>query len=41
MKTVKDASKGQSSLPDTSRADYREETIGLPDQIYKAKALWV
>ena len=41
MKTVKDADKGQSSLPDTSKGDHREETMGLPDQIYKAEALWV
>ena len=40
MKTVKDADKGQSSLPDTSKADHREETMGLPDQICKAEALW-
>ena len=40
MKTVKDADKGQSSLPDTSKADHREESISLPDQICKAKALW-
>ena len=36
MKTVKDADKGQSSLPDTSKADHREETTSLPDQICKA-----
>ena len=35
MKTIKDASKGQSSLPDTSKADHREETMSLPDQICK------
>ena len=40
MKTVKDADKGQSSLPDTSKADHREETMSLPDQICKAEALW-
>ena len=40
MKTVKDADKGQSSLPDTSKADHREETMSLPDQICKADALW-
>ena len=40
MKTVKDAEKGQSSLPDTSKAGYREETMILPDQICKAEALW-
>ena len=40
MKTVKDADKGQSSLPDTSKAGHREETMGLPDQICKAEALW-
>ena len=40
MKTVKDADKGQSSLPDTSKADHREETMSLPDQISKAEALW-
>ena len=39
MKTVKDADKGQSSLPDTSKADHREETMSLPDQIC-AEALW-
>ena len=27
MKTVKDADKGQSSLPDTSKADHRKETM--------------
>ena len=41
MKTVKDAVKGQSSLPDTRKADHREETMSLPDQICKAEALWV
>ena len=40
MKIVKDADKGQSSLPDTSKADHREETMSLPDQICKAEALW-
>ena len=40
MKTVKDADKGQSSLPDTSKADHREETMSLQDQICKAEALW-
>ena len=40
MKTVKDADKGQSLLPDTSKADHREETMSLPDQICKAEALW-
>ena len=40
MKTVKDADKGQSSLPDTSKADHREETMSLPDQICKAEVLW-
>ena len=40
MKTVKDADKAQSSLPDTSKADHREETMSLPDQICKAEALW-
>ena len=40
MKTVKDADKGQSSLPNTSKADHREETMSLPDQICKAEALW-
>ena len=40
MKTVKDADKGQSSLPDTSKADHREETVSLPDLICKAEALW-
>ena len=40
MKTVKDADKGQSSLPDTSKADHREETMSLLDQICKAEALW-
>ena len=40
MKIVKDADKGQSSLPDTSKADHREETMSLPDQMCKAKALW-
>ena len=40
MKTVKDADKGQSSLPDTSKADHREETMSLPDHICKAEALW-
>ena len=39
MKTVKDADKSQSSLPDTSKADHREEAMSLPDQIYKAEAL--
>ena len=39
MKTVKDADKGQSSLPDTSKADHREETRSLPDQICKPEAL--
>ena len=38
MKTVKDADKGQSSLPDTSKVDHREETMSLPDQICKAEA---
>ena len=33
MKTVKDADEGQSSLPDTSKAHHREETMSLPDQI--------
>ena len=41
MKTVKDADKGQSLLPGTSKADRGEETMSLPDQICKAKALWV
>ena len=41
MKTVKDADVGQLSLPDTSKADHREETMSLPDQICKAEALWV
>ena len=40
MKTVKDAEKGQSSCPNTSKADHREETMSLPDQICKAEALW-
>ena len=40
MKTVKNADKGQSSLPDTSKADHGEETMSLPDQICKAEALW-
>ena len=40
MKTEKDVGKGQSSLPDTSKADHREETMSLPDQICKAEALW-
>ena len=40
MKTVKDADKGQSSLPDTSKADHRKETMSFPDQICKAEALW-
>ena len=40
MKIVKDADKGQSSLPDTSKADHREETTSLPDQICKPEALW-
>ena len=40
MKTVKDADKGQSSLPDTSKADHREETMSLSDHICKAEALW-
>ena len=40
MKTIKDADEGQSSLPDTSKADHREETMSLPDQICKAEALW-
>ena len=41
MKTVKDADKGhQLSLLDTSKADHREETMSLPDQICKAKAQW-
>ena len=40
MKTVKDPDKGQSSLPDTSKADHREETMSLPDQICEAEALW-
>ena len=40
MKTVKDADVGQSSLPDTSKADHREETMSLLDQICKAEALW-
>ena len=40
MKTVEDADKGQPSLPDTSKADHREETMSLPDQICKAEALW-
>ena len=39
MKRVKDADKGQSSLPGTSKADRREETMSLPDQICKAEAL--
>ena len=39
VKRVKDADKGQSSLPDTSKADHREETMSLPDQICKAEAL--
>ena len=40
MKTVRNADKGQSSLPDTSKADHREETMSLRDQICKAEALW-
>ena len=40
MKTVKDGHKGQSLFPDTSKADHREETMSLPDQICKAEALW-
>ena len=40
MKIVKDADKGQSSLSDASKADHREETMSLPDQICKAEALW-
>ena len=39
MKTVKHTDKGQSSFPDTSKADHREETMSLPDQICKAEAL--
>ena len=40
MKTVKDADKGQSSLPDTSKADHKEKTMSLPEKICKAEALW-
>ena len=40
MKTVKDADKGQSSLPNISKGDHREETMSLPDQICKAEPLW-
>ena len=39
MKTVKDADKGQSSLPDTSKAVHRE-AMSLSDQICKAETLW-
>ena len=40
METVRDADEGQSSLPDTSKADHRDEIMSLPDQICKAEALW-
>ena len=33
MKTVKDADRGQSSLPDTSKADHREESMSLPGHL--------